>query len=74
MLDRTFVDESGVRWLIRIVANDVAEERSVDRPAGGADRAGEWADRAVPLARALGPERVRAALYDPAGQIWRELG
>ncbi|MGH8221304.1 MAG: UvrD-helicase domain-containing protein [Steroidobacteraceae bacterium] len=59
MLDRTFVDESGVRWLIRFAPDEAIEHG--------------WVERVVPLARALGPEPVRAGLYDPAGQQWRSL-
>jgi hypothetical protein len=62
-VDRTFIDGSGVRWLIRFAPDGVA--------AASPERA--WVERVVPLARALGPEPVRAALYDPAGPGWREL-
>ena len=51
-LDRTFIDAAGLRWLIRFLP---------DRASEGEDG---WIERVVPLARALGPEPVRAAAYD----------
>jgi ATP-dependent helicase/nuclease subunit A len=60
-VDRTFVDETGVRWLVRFAPDGAPE----------ADR--EWVEGVVPLARALGQEPVRAARYNPAGPSWREL-
>ncbi len=68
-IDRTFIDEAGVRWLIRFAPNDAPN-------ASGGAAASEiraWVERVVPLARALGAEPVRAALYEPAGPSWREL-
>ncbi|HEY2590763.1 MAG TPA: 3'-5' exonuclease, partial [Steroidobacteraceae bacterium] len=62
-VDRTFIDGAGVRWLIRFAPDGAA--------AAALERA--WVERVVPLALALGPEPVRAALYDPAGPGWREL-
>ncbi|HYK26281.1 MAG TPA: 3'-5' exonuclease, partial [Steroidobacteraceae bacterium] len=62
-VDRTFVDQEGVRWLIRFASDAVPGESHH-----------AWVERVVPLARALGPEPVRAALYDPSGPDFRRLG
>jgi ATP-dependent helicase/nuclease subunit A len=57
-IDRTFVDEEGVRWLVNF---EVA----------GSDA--QAILRGLALARSLGPEPVRGGLYDPAARAFREL-
>jgi len=68
-LDRTFVDAAGVRWIIQFGST------SHEASHGGSSEADRtWAETARFLARALGAEPVRAALYDPAKRELREPG
>jgi ATP-dependent helicase/nuclease subunit A len=73
VIDRTFVDESGTRWVI---------DFKTSRHEGGnleafldeeVQRYRPQLARNVALARALGPQPVRAALYFPLLSQFREL-
>ena len=72
IIDRMFVDEQGVRWII--------DYKTSQHGGGGAD---EFLDREVEryryqlqryalLAKGLGPQPIRLALYFPLMQAWRE--
>jgi ATP-dependent helicase/nuclease subunit A len=73
VIDRSFVDAAGTRWVV---------DYKTSRHEGGGLEAflAEELERYRPqletyagLARALGPQPVRAALYFPLLQAWREL-
>ena len=73
VIDRTFIDADGVRWVIdfktsRHEGADLSEflDRELDRYRG-------QLERNVALARRLGPEPVKAALYFPLMGELREL-
>ncbi len=72
VLDRSFVDEAGVRWVIDY---KTGEHRGGD-PESFLDREVEryraQMARYATLARRLGPEPVRLALYFPLMRAWRE--
>ena len=72
VLDRSFVDEAGVRWVIDY---KTGEHRGGD-PDAFLDREVEryraQMARYAALARRLGPEPVRLALYFPLMRAWRE--
>jgi ATP-dependent helicase/nuclease subunit A len=72
VLDRSFIDEAGVRWVI--------DYKTSQHQGGGLD---QFLDREVEryrgqlesyahLARLLGPEPVRVGLYFPLMRAWRE--
>jgi ATP-dependent exoDNAse (exonuclease V) beta subunit len=72
VFDRSFIDESGVRWII---------DYKTSHHAGGA--LDEFLDREVEryraqlaryadLAKMLGPQPVRVGLYFPLLRAWRE--
>ena len=72
-IDRSFIDESGTRWVI---------DFKTSRHEGGAveafldaelERYAAQLRAYVSLARSLGPEPVRAALYFPLLRAFREL-
>ena len=73
VIDRTFVDAQGVRWVIDFKTSrhegaglDEFLERELDRYRG-------QLERNMALARRLGPEPVKAALYFPLMGELREL-
>jgi ATP-dependent helicase/nuclease subunit A len=73
VIDRTFIDAEGVRWVIdfktsRHEGADLAEflDRELDRYRG-------QLERNMALARRLGPQPVKAALYFPLMGELREL-
>jgi hypothetical protein len=73
VIDRTFIDAEGVRWVIdfktsRHEGADLAE--FLDREL---DRYRNQLERNIALARRLGPEPVKAALYFPLMGELREL-
>ncbi len=71
VLDRSFVDDSGVRWVI--------DYKTSQHTGGGLD---QFLDReveryrpscsAMPAGPELGPEPVRLGLYFPLMRAWRE--
>jgi ATP-dependent exoDNAse (exonuclease V) beta subunit len=73
VIDRTFVDAQGTRWVVDFKTSpheggDV--ERFLDEEAR---RYAGQLQRYAHLARALGPEPVRAGLYYPLLTAWREV-
>jgi superfamily I DNA/RNA helicase len=72
-IDRTFVDATGVRWLIDFVPGvppDTENERFLE---GEMQRHRSAMERSSTLARELGPEPLRAAIYFPGLAAWREI-
>jgi ATP-dependent helicase/nuclease subunit A len=71
VIDRTFVDSEGVRWLIdfRADSSPPSSAENADSPhlAAGQEHDTGLAKR-IALARALGPEPARAGIYFPAAQ------
>lgn len=72
VFDRSFIDDAGVRWVIDYKTSqhlggglDLFLDREVERYRGQLERYGR-------LARRLGPQPVRLALYFPLMQAWRE--
>jgi ATP-dependent helicase/nuclease subunit A len=72
VLDRSFIDEAGVRWVIDYKTSqhlggglELFLDREVERYRSQLERYGR-------LARRLGPEPVRLGLYFPLMQAWRE--
>lgn len=70
-VDRTFVDDAGVRWLICFDAI-YREGEGAHRLTSEPER--RRFERMLLLARALEPEPVRAGLYDPRVPELREIG
>ena len=72
-IDRTFVDAAGVRWLIDFkpgVPPGAADERFL---VSEMERHRMGIERSLALARRLGSEPLRAAVYFPGLTAWREL-
>jgi ATP-dependent helicase/nuclease subunit A len=72
VLDRSFIDEAGVRWVIDYKTSqhlggglDLFLDREVERYRSQLERYGR-------LARRLGPQPVRLGLYFPLMRAWRE--
>jgi ATP-dependent helicase/nuclease subunit A len=73
IIDRTFVDESGTRWVIDF---KTSRHEGGDLQAFLEEEMKRYApqlERNVVLAQALGNERVKAALYFPLLGKFREL-
>ena len=71
LIDRTFIDREGTRWVVDYKSSQheggalevfLAQEQERYRP---------QLERYTLLARGLGPEPVRAALYFPLIGAWR---
>jgi ATP-dependent helicase/nuclease subunit A len=73
IIDRTFVDAAGTRWVIDFKTSRHEGSGLEDFLANEADRYRAQLARNADLARALGPEPVRAALYFPLLGVFREL-
>ncbi len=72
VLDRSFVDDAGVRWVIDYKTGEHqggGEEAFLDREV---ERYRGQLARYAALARRLGPEPVRLGLYFPLMRAWRE--
>jgi ATP-dependent helicase/nuclease subunit A len=72
VFDRTFIDESGVRWVIDYKTSQHIGgglEEFLDREV---ERYRPQLERYAMLARKLGPEPVRVGLYFPLMGAWRE--
>jgi ATP-dependent helicase/nuclease subunit A len=72
VLDRSFIDEAGVRWVIDYKTSQHLGgglELFLDREV---DRYRSQLERYARLARRLGPEPVRLGLYFPLMRAWRE--
>jgi ATP-dependent helicase/nuclease subunit A len=72
VLDRSFIDETGVRWVIDYKTSqhlggglELFLDREVERYRGQLERYGR-------LARRLGPQPIRLGLYFPLMRAWRE--
>jgi len=72
VLDRSFIDEAGVRWVIDYKTSqhlggglELFLDREVERYRSQLERYGR-------LARRLGPQPVRLGLYFPLMRAWRE--
>lgn len=73
VIDRSFVDEAGTRWVIDFKTS-VHEGGRLDEFIGQQlERYRGQLETYTTLARGLGPEPVRAALYFPLLQVFREL-
>ena len=72
VLDRSFIDEAGVRWVIDYKTSQHEGgglEQFLDREV---DRYRAQLEQYALLARRLGPEPVRLGLYFPLMRAWRE--
>jgi ATP-dependent exoDNAse (exonuclease V) beta subunit len=72
VFDRTFVDESGVRWVIDYKTSHHAgggREEFLDREV---ERYRPQLERYALLARRMGPQPVKVGLYFPLMRGWRE--
>jgi ATP-dependent exoDNAse (exonuclease V) beta subunit len=72
VFDRSFIDAAGVRWVIDYKTSEHQGgglEEFLDREQ---QRYGAQMARYAALARRLGPEPVRVALYFPLMRAWRE--
>jgi ATP-dependent helicase/nuclease subunit A len=72
VFDRSFIDEAGVRWVIDYKTSQhlgSGLEQFLDREV---ERYRPQLQRYARLARRLGPEPVRLALYFPLMRAWRE--
>jgi ATP-dependent helicase/nuclease subunit A len=74
VIDRCFVDEQGVRWVIDYKSSRHEGGGLEEFLAQEIERYAEQLSSYVALARSLGPEPVRAALYFPLLGAFRELG
>jgi ATP-dependent helicase/nuclease subunit A len=73
VIDRTFVDAAGTRWVVDFKTS-MHEGGGLDAfLASEAERYAPQLSRYAALARALGPEPVRAGLYFPLLGAWREV-
>ena len=72
VFDRSFIDEEGTRWVIDYKTSEHSgggREEFLDRQV---ERYRPQLERYAVLARRLGPEPVRVALYFPLMRAWRE--
>ena len=72
VIDRSFVDEEGMRWIIDYKTSQHTGgglEEFLDREV---ERYRSQLQRYASLAKGLGPEPVRLGLYFPLMQAWRE--
>ena len=72
VFDRSFIDEQGTRWVIDYKTSEHSgggREEFLDRQV---ERYRAQLERYAALARRLGPEPVRVALYFPLMRAWRE--
>ena len=73
VIDRSFVDADGIRWVIDFKTSPHEGGRLEDFINRELERYRGQLQKYVALARGLGPEPVRAALYFPLLGIFREL-
>ncbi len=72
VIDRSFIDEEGVRWIIDYKTSQHiggGREEFLDREV---ERYRSQLQRYAELAKGLGPEPVRLGLYFPLMRAWRE--
>jgi len=72
-IDRSFVDESGIRWVIDYKTSAHEGGDLEGFLAQEAERYRPQLEGYVALAQSIGPERVRAALYFPLLGAFREV-
>ncbi|HEV2270661.1 MAG TPA: UvrD-helicase domain-containing protein [Steroidobacteraceae bacterium] len=72
VIDRSFVDEEGTRWVIDFKTSTHEGGRLEEFLAQQLERYRGQLEKYAALARALGPEPVRAALYFPLLGVLRE--
>jgi ATP-dependent exoDNAse (exonuclease V) beta subunit len=72
-VDRTFVDAAGMRWLIDFKPGVPLGAAGESFLASEMERHRIGIERSLVLARRLGPEPLRAAIYFPGLTAWREL-
>jgi ATP-dependent exoDNAse (exonuclease V) beta subunit len=73
VIDRSFVDAAGVRWVIDFKTSPHEGGRLEDFIDREVERYRGQLEKYAALARALGPEPVRAALYFPLLGVFREV-
>jgi ATP-dependent helicase/nuclease subunit A len=73
VIDRSFVDADGTRWVIDFKTSPHEGGRLEDFIGRELERYRGQLQKYAALARALGPEPVRAALYFPLLGVFREL-
>jgi ATP-dependent exoDNAse (exonuclease V) beta subunit len=75
VIDRTFIDEQGVRWIIDYKTGEGGRRDEADFLAAESRRHAKQLALYVRLFQALEPEMpVRAALYFPLFDGWIEIG
>jgi ATP-dependent exoDNAse (exonuclease V) beta subunit len=74
VFDRSFVDADGARWIIDYKTSTHAGGGTLEFLASEAERYRPQLARYAALARHLGPEPVRTALYFPLLGAFREIG
>ncbi|MGH8302019.1 MAG: UvrD-helicase domain-containing protein [Steroidobacteraceae bacterium] len=73
VIDRSFIDEQGTRWVIDFKTSRHEGGRLEEFIGQELERYGGQLETYATLARSLGPEPVRAALYFPLLGVFREL-
>jgi len=73
VIDRSFIDEDGTRWVIDFKTSPHEGGRLADFLNSQLERYRGQLEKYAALARGLGPEPVRAALYFPLLAAFREL-
>ena len=73
VIDRSFVDADGIRWVIDFKTSPHEGGRLEDFISRELERYRGQLQRYAALARGLGPQPVRAALYFPLLGVFREL-
>ena len=73
VIDRSFVDEHGTRWVIDFKTSPHEGGRLEDFIGRELERYRGQLEKYADLARSLGPQPVRAALYFPLLGVFREL-
>jgi ATP-dependent helicase/nuclease subunit A len=73
VIDRSFIDEHGTRWVIDFKTSPHEGGRLEDFLDRELERYRGQLEKYAALARGLGPEPVRAALYFPLLGVFREL-
>jgi ATP-dependent helicase/nuclease subunit A len=74
VIDRTFIDESGVRWIIDYKTSEPAGEDVVNFLEAEKERYGEQLERYARLMALRDDRPIRLGLYFPLISEWREWG
>jgi hypothetical protein len=72
-IDHSFIDADGARWLIDFSMEMPASASGEDFIAGEFLRRHPRLQKSIALARHLGPQPIRAAMYFPFAQAFVEL-